>query len=62
MKKAINQIYHAAGIAIIIYGMTMAVRAAGIADLGGSEDEMIRTVMCGMAAMGIGAFVRWWTV
>lgn len=62
MKKKINAIYHTAGTAIIIIGFLLAARAAGLADLGGDFNEMVRTVICGAAAMLIGLFIRWWQV
>lgn len=62
MKRAINRIYHTAGAVIVLYGMLLAVKAAGIADLDGDETEMIRTVICSIAALACGMFVRWWRV
>ena len=62
MKHAINSIYKVLGTGIIAFGFILAVRAAGLADLGGDFSEVYRTTLCGFAAMGIGAFIRGWKV
>ena len=60
MKRTLNKIYHTAGIMILLYGTLMAVRAAGMADLGADFAEIAHSCMAGMAAILCGAFLEWW--
>lgn len=62
MKRTINTVFHSIGAGIFIYGTILAVKAAGMADLGGDFNELVHVTLAGTAAMGIGAFVAWWKV
>lgn len=62
MKRTINTVFHSIGAGIFIYGTILAVKAAGMADLGGDFNELVHLSLAGSAAMVIGAFVAWWKV
>ena len=62
MRKTINSIYHTAGAAIIVYGILLAVKAAGMADLNGDFTEIAHVCGCSIAAMACGTFLRGWKV
>ena len=62
MRRAINNTFHTIGAAAMIFGILMVVKAAGMADLGGDFNELVHVTLAGTAAMGIGAFLKWWKV
>lgn len=62
MKRTVNTIFHGIGAGIFLYGTLLAVKAAGMADLGGDFGEIMRIVLCGICALGVGAFVGCWKV
>ena len=62
MKRTINLTIHTIGMAAVLFGVLMVVKAAGMADLGGDFNELVHVTLAGTAAMGIGAFLRWWRV
>ena len=62
MKRTINLTIHTIGMAAVLFGVLMVVKAAGMSDLGGDFNELVHVTLAGTAAMGIGAFLRWWRV
>lgn len=62
MKRTINTVFHSIGAGIFLYGVLLAVRAAGMADLGGDFGELARISVCGAWAILTGAFVGCWKI
>lgn len=62
MRRTINNIIHTAGAVACIYAIILAIKAAGLADLGGDWNEMVALCKCSAAALAIGSFVRWWKI
>ena len=61
-RRKLNMVLHAFAAGMFLFGFVMAVRAAGIADLGGDFQDLVRSVECGVTAMGGGAFLWWWRI
>lgn len=62
MRRTINLTIHTIGMAAVLFGVLMVVKAAGMADLDGDFNELVHVTLAGTAAMGIGAFLKWWKV
>ena len=62
MKHAFNSGIHLIGACAIAFGFILMVKAAGLADLGGTMAEITHNGTCGLAAAGLGALLSWWNV
>lgn len=62
MKHALNSTFHFIGIMAAVLGVLLMVRAAGMADLGGSMADIAHSGICGLGAFFIGLFLGWWKV
>lgn len=62
MRRMLNKINHGIAFGMLVFGFVMAVKAAGIADLGGDFSEMVRSAECGVVAILGGAFLWAWNI
>ncbi len=61
-RRNMNMVLHAIAFAMLVFGFVMAVKAAGLADLDGDFNEMVRSIECGIVAILGGAFLWTWNV
>ena len=62
MRHTINTTIHAIGGLVLLWGILMGVKAAGLAALGGDFAEMAALCKCSLAASACGGFLQWWRV
>ena len=62
MRRKFNKIYSASGLVIFLIGLAYMFKAAGIADLGGDIDTIIRCSVAGVIVCGFGSVIHGWRV
>lgn len=60
--KLFTSIYHKAGAVAIIIAFILAIKAAGMADLGGDFNEMVTYVVKCAVLMGLGGLLIGWKI
>lgn len=62
MKHTINTAIHTTGGLVLLLGLVLAVKAAGLADLGGELTEIAALCKCSLAAMACSLFLQKWRI
>ena len=62
MRHTINTTIHAIGGLVLLWGILMGIKAAGLADLGGDFAEMAALCKCSLAAMACSLFLQRWRI
>ncbi len=62
MRNTINTAIHMTGGLVLLLGLVLAIKAAGLADLGGELTEIVALCKCGLAAMVCSLFLQKWRI